>query len=71
MEFTFKFNGKEYVLTGEEASFQYSQFLYLLEQKDYNTVQNRIQNQLLHNVSLGRNWKLSINENNNDKERYR
>lgn len=62
MEFTFKFNGKEYILTGEGASFQYSQFLYLLEQKDYNTVQNRIQNQLFHNTSLGRNWKLSVKE---------
>lgn len=54
-EFTFKFRGKIYVLTdkweetciNDSKDFQIEQFNYLLKVKDFTTMENRINNQIM------------------------
>lgn len=41
----FKFNGKTYECIGDGKEFQYEQFMFLLRESDYVTIQNRIINQ--------------------------
>jgi len=45
MKLQFKFKGIIYECIGEDKEFQHHQFKFLLEQKDYVTLQNRIINQ--------------------------
>ena len=45
MNLQFKFDGKIYECIGEGKEFQYTQFQFLLKEKDYVTLKNRIRNQ--------------------------
>lgn len=45
MKLQFKFKGITYECIGEDKEFQYDQFKFLLKEKDYVTIQNRIINQ--------------------------
>ena len=45
MNLQFKFNGKTYECIGEGKEFQFEQFQFLLREKDYVTLKNRIINQ--------------------------
>jgi len=45
MKLQFKFKGKTYECVGEGKEFQFEQFQFLLKEKDYVTLTNRIINQ--------------------------
>lgn len=45
MNLQFKFDGKTYECVGEGKEFQYTQFQFLLKEKDYTTLKHRIINQ--------------------------
>ena len=56
--YQFTFKGKTYECIGENKDFDISQFNILIEWKDWNTIKNRIINQLL--------WGPNIKEINKD-----
>jgi len=47
LEYRFEFGGKTYECIGKDKDFQIKQFKYAIETKQWQTVKNRITNQLL------------------------
>lgn len=52
LEYRFEFGGKTYECIGEDKEFQIKQFKYAIETKQWQTVKNRITNQLLWGPNL-------------------
>jgi hypothetical protein len=52
LEYRFEFGGKTYECIGEDKDFQIKQFRYAIETKQWQTVKNRITNQLLWGPNL-------------------
>lgn len=52
LEYRFEFGGKTYECIGEDKDFQIKQFKYAIETKQWQTVKNRITNQLLWGPNL-------------------
>lgn len=52
LEYRFEFRGKTYECIGEDKDFQIKQFRYAIETKQWQTVKNRITNQLLWGPNL-------------------
>lgn len=52
LEYRFEFGGKTYECIGEDKDFQIKQFRYAIETKQWQTIKNRITNQLLWGPNL-------------------
>jgi hypothetical protein len=52
LEYRFEFGGKTYECIGEDKDFQIRQFKYAIETKQWQTVKNRITNQLIWGPNL-------------------
>lgn len=52
LEYRFEFGGKTYECIGEDKDFQIRQFRYAIETKQWQTIRNRITNQLLWGPNL-------------------